>query len=220
MQLYIAEVLDNDDPDKKGRVQIYCAPIHHNIKEKAKDLLPWAQSASAFTSMIPEIGQFVWFWFEKEEHYKNPFYISVVNFSALNGHNQTIGSMTAAYPDVKYIKLANDVAIGLSSDDSKPEISIHHPKAEIYIEKDGHMTITTSNGDNTVVADASGIVITDANGNTITCDSNGIKLSGGNNLEVTGTPDAPNGLGGFCALPGGTCLFTGATITTNKITGI
>jgi len=217
MQLYIAEVLNNNDADKKGRVQIYCAPIHHNIKNKAANLLPWAQSASCFTSNIPAVGSFVWIWFEKEEFYQNPFYLSTVNFSDLNGHNQTIGSMTAAYPNVKYIKLANNVAVGLSSDSSKPEISIHHPKAEIYIEKDGHMTITASNGDNTITADANGIVIVDANSNEITMDSTGITITGGNKLIVNGTP-TPAASGPFNCL--GQCLFTGGNHSASEVVGI
>jgi hypothetical protein len=217
MQLYIAEVLDNNDLEMKGRVQIYCAPIHHNIKAKNSSLLPWAQSASCFTSMIPAVGEFWWVFFEKEEHYKNPFYMAPVNFSGLHGHNKTIGSMTAVYPNVKYLRLPNDVAIALSADTATPEISIHHPKAEIYIDKDGHITITSSNGDNTIVADASGIVITDANGNTVTCDSTGITLSGGNKLVVNGTP-TPAASGPFNCL--GNCLFTGGNHSASEVVGI
>jgi hypothetical protein len=220
MQLYIAEVLDNNDPDKKGKVQIYCAPIHHNIKKNSSDLLPWAQSATWETSWIPEVGDLIYIFFEKEEFYKNPFYIGRVNLSDKHNHNKQIGSITAEYPDVKYIQLANNVALGMSSKSNNAEISIYHPKAEIYIDNDGHTKLYFSDNKNKMDITSDGIVITDINNNVITMDSNGIKVSGGNAFEVTGTPDAPNGQGGFCALPGGTCLFTGAIITTNKITGI
>jgi len=190
MQLYIAEVMSTDDKDennvtqKIGRVQIYCAPIHHNIKEKAKDLLPWAQSASCFTSMVPPVGAFVWVFFEKEEYFKNPFYIAPVNFSSLNGHNENIGSMTADYPHVKYMKFANDVAIAFSDDDNKPEISIYHPKAEIYIEKDGHTTIHASNHTNKIDMNNDGIKVTDKNNNIITMDNVGIDIKDKNSNEI------------------------------------
>jgi len=254
MNFYIAEVIDNNDSDQIGRVQIYCAPIHHNIKKNSSDLLPWAQSASCFTSIIPEKNSFVWVFFEKEEFYQNPFYVAPVNFSALNNHNKTIGSITSAYPDVKYFWLPNEVAIGMSADTAKPEISIHHPKAEIYIDKDGHakfwfsedknklditkdgIVLTDINNNvmtcdkdgiiiedansNTITCASAGITIEDANGNKVKCESTGITITGGNKLTITGTPGAPNGQGGFCALPGGACLFTGAIITTNEITGI
>ncbi len=38
-------------------------------------------------------------------------------------------------------------------------------------------------------------------------------------VKVSGTPGAPNGLGGFCGVPGGACLFSGAIITTDTLTG-
>lgn len=191
MNLYIAEVINVADKDangtdqKIGRVQIYCAPIHHNIKKNSSDLLPWAQSASCFTSFIPAVGDFVWIFFEKEEFYQNPFYMAPVNFSALHNHNKIIGSITSEYPDVKYIWLPNDVAIGMSAKDDNAEISIHHPKAEIYIEKDGHAKLYFSEDKNKLDITSDGIVITDINNNIITCNGDGLKTEDKNGNKVT-----------------------------------
>jgi hypothetical protein len=175
MQLYIAEIRDNNDPNKKGKVQIYCAPIHHDIKTK---LLPWAQSASSFTQKIPNIGEYWWVFFEKEEFYQNPFYLSSVQFSANNTANQTISSnLTSEYPNIEYWKTSGGTAIALTKGD-KPEISIKHPKAEIYIDTDGHAKLYFSDNKNKMDITSAGIKITDKNNNTIEMGSASVQING------------------------------------------
>lgn len=150
-KLYVAQVKKNNsltgfvhpDPSsppatKDGRIQIYIPELHYGF---SADMYPWARQDREFSSFIPEIGDFVWVWFEDERNFKKPFYRNKIDLLEKHDHGKTIGSITASYPDVKYIYFANGVAIGLSSNTSKPEISIVTPQAEIYIDSTGAISI-------------------------------------------------------------------------------
>ena len=72
MKRYIAEIIDNNDPDTEGKCQIYIEPLHHDLQPSQ---YPWAkQDISGFASWIPEIGDKVWVWFQDEEFYRKPYY--------------------------------------------------------------------------------------------------------------------------------------------------
>jgi len=200
---YIGKVIDNNSTNgpegvENGSVSVYIEEIMLDIP---KDLYPWVFSDGEFTSNIPEIGDYVWVEFLDENNFRNGFYGDKVSLKEYHEHNETIGSITSSYPAVKYLRLANGVAIGFSSDPDSPEISIYHSEGkEIYVNND-NMTISAFD---------SQIIINDT----------GIQVSAsGKTIQVSGTPGAPNGLGGFCGLAGGACLFTGAVITTDTITG-
>lgn len=200
MKKYIAKVIDNNDENKGGRVQVYIEELHHDI---SSDLYPWVRQDREFTSFIPEVDDLVWVYFQDEVFFRQStgFYCNKVTLKEKHEHDETIGSITGEYPNIKYIKLKNGCSIAMNSDD--PEITITHPSAEIFIDVDGN------------------IIVTDATGNEIIMDTNGVevKIASGKKAKLTGTPGTPNGQGGFCALPGGACLFTGAIITTDEIIG-
>ncbi len=215
-KLYKAKVIDNDsanadDATQNGRVKIYIEAYHRDISPK---LLPWALPAkngsggsSTFgVSCIPEINSYVWVFFEDERFHRNAFYIWDLNLNELNPHNlytdnvsSEVGAVSV-YPDVKYIYLKNGICVAISSDESNPEITIYHPSASMFIDKSGNIDIKNANGDE---------IIMNATGIEIKAPTKVIKMAG--------TPGAPNGLGGFCAVPN--CLFTGAILTTDTITG-
>lgn len=123
-KLFIAKVIDNNSlnyvsPDPaippatmNGRVQIYIAELHHGF---SKDKYIWARHDREMTSNIPEIGDYVWVWFYDEVHWKKAFYKNKVDLLGKHDHGKTIGSITTAYPNVKYIRFSNGVAIGFSS---------------------------------------------------------------------------------------------------------
>ena len=167
MKKYIAEVLDNNDPDQTGKVQIYIESLMWGFTDTSNSC-PWAKQDRELTSDIPETGDMIWVYFFDEDHYRKPFYGNKLNLEDYHTHNESIGSIETEYPDVKYIKLKNGVAVALSSNDDTPEISIYHPNdTEIYIDSDGYLYYTDANG-NTITLDNNGITIEDANGNDIT----------------------------------------------------
>jgi hypothetical protein len=213
MNLYSALVKDNNSPDKDGKIKIYIEALHHGISDS---LLPWALPAKEGTggsntygvSCIPENNSYVWIYFEDERWHRNAFYTWDLNLNKVNPHSlfndnvkSSVGASTA-YPDVKYIYLKNGICIALSSNSSTPEITIYHPSASLFIDKSGNVDIKNGTGDE-IIMNATGIEI----------------KAPGKKIKVAGTPGAPNGLGGFCGLAGGACLFTGAIITTDTITG-
>ena len=146
---YIAKVIDNDStksPEavENGSVQIYVEEIMQDID---KDLYPWVYQDAELTSNIPEIGDYVWVEFLDEANFRNGFYFNKVELKDYHEHNETIGSIVSVFPDVKYLKLKNGVAIGFSSNTDTPEISIYHPKgAEIFIDTDGLVSIKGASG--------------------------------------------------------------------------
>lgn len=187
---YIAKVIDNDDEDKEGKVQIYIEALMHGFKPSD---YPWARQDKGATSAIPEKDDMIWVYYEDEVNYRNPYYKNKLNLEKYHEHDKyddEVKSSTggsAEYPDVKYIYFENGVCIAVSSSDSKPEITIHHPMAYIFIDKIGKMEIKTPMGEIT-----------------------------GGMLTINGAV-APTGSGPFCALP--TCLFTGSVHIGNKILG-
>lgn len=141
---YIAKIIDNNDTDQEGKCQIYIEELHHDLNV---DQYPWARQDREWTSFIPEKDDLVWVYFVEDRYHKKAYYCNKLTLKEYHIHNQTIGSITAAYPHVKYIKLANGNAIAMSSDSDTSEISVYHSSgAEIYINNDGEIHIKGSGG--------------------------------------------------------------------------
>jgi hypothetical protein len=134
---YIAEIKDNNDPDKEGKVQIYIPELHYGFQSSQ---YPWARQDREFTSDIPEINDLVWIYFEDKEYFKKAFYKNKLNLKQYHDHNKTIGSLTGVYPDIKYVRLKNGVSIALNSNQTEATIKVG--SAEIYIDPNGKIKIT------------------------------------------------------------------------------
>jgi len=242
--LYVAKVIKNNDSQhkdkkKEGRIQI---KIDFLMKGFEEDHLPWARpfllgtggNAEYGSSSIPEEGSYVWVFFLEPDILRQAYYIANVNLSDINPHeffSKNVKSRvksSSIYPNTKFNTYKNQITTFIDSSADNPELGFYHPKGTyVLIDKEGTVNlkgakdikIEDGNGNKLEKTD-SGITVTDKNGNKVEMTSTGIKISGGKDLEITGTPDAPNGQGGFCAVPGGSCLFAGTTITTNKIKGL
>jgi len=151
---YPAEVVDNIDPKKQGRIKIRIAHLHLDLGD---DTLPWAIQSSMFTggsnyfgcSSIPEMGSHVWVWYEDiDTFYKQPYFIADLQFQSKHPHalfysniKPNVGSETE-YPDMKYLYFRNNICIGASANCANPEVVISHPKnAYIFIDKEGQVLI-------------------------------------------------------------------------------
>ncbi len=144
MNKYIGKVIDNNSADKDGSCQIYCEPLHHGFQPSQ---YPWMKQEREWTSNIPEINDLVWCRFDDEDFYKKGYYGSKLTLKEYHTHGESIGSITSAYPDVKYIKLANGNAIAMSSNTDTPEITIYHKEgSEIFMNKTGEVHIKGSSG--------------------------------------------------------------------------
>jgi len=141
---YIGKVIDNNHESQNGLCQIYIEPLHHDLNQ---DQYPWFKMDRESSSNIPEINDYVWCWFIDERYHKQGYYGNKLTLLEYHEHNQTIGSITTAYPDVKYWKFANGAAIAFSSNSDTPEISIYHPSgSEIFMNSDGEVYIKGSSG--------------------------------------------------------------------------
>ena len=191
--LHIAKVINNNDPNKDGLIQISIPYMHTDIKN---DFLPWALpfhnflggSSSHGISAIPENNSYVWVFFEDEEQHKNPFYMGNVNNEDYNpavlfqdNVKATIGA-EGVYPNVKFIYFPNGICIGCTSIANMPEIFIYHPKMYIFVDKTGY-TYNKHIYDNLVQFDHNGLRIKDTNNNEII--SNGTKLVINTILEIS-----------------------------------
>jgi hypothetical protein len=136
MKKYIAEIIDNNDPDTEGKCQIYIEPLHHDLQPSQYQ---WARQDREWTSNIPEIGDFVWVWFQDEEFYRKPYYQNKINLKNYNEQNESIGNISGSYPDIKYLKLANGVSIALNS--NQTEVTIVAGNAEIFIDSSGNINL-------------------------------------------------------------------------------
>lgn len=145
---YIAKVINNVDPDLKGKVQIY---IPHKMEGMNPSHYPWVKQDKEWTSFIPEIGEYIWVYFIDETFLKKGYYKNKVTLKDYHDHNETIGSMSDVYPNIKYIKLSNGVSFALSS--NLTEASIKAGNTEIYINPSGAIKMTVSPGQTITLSD-------------------------------------------------------------------
>ena len=165
-KFYIASVYENNDPDKEGKIQFYIESLMYDFLPTE---YPWARpaigsmggSADFGISNIPAKNSKIWIFYEDEEYWRNPFYLFDVNLKNLNHHNLyeqdikiSVGA-SSSYPDVKFIYFENGICLAVSSSSTTPEITIYHPKAYMFLDRNGHLDYEDNEG-NTCKADTDG----------------------------------------------------------------
>lgn len=148
-KLHYADVIDNNDSEKKGRIKIKIPYLHKNTTD---DLLPWATqfciggggSNEYGKSFIPEKDSKVWIGFYDEPDMQKPFYIADIQLSEIHPHNLFEDSIkseiesSSSYPNTKYTYYKNGICIGIDSSDDSPEIFVYHPSGSYFkIDNDG-----------------------------------------------------------------------------------
>jgi len=124
---YRGKVLDNDDPDKLGRIKVEVFSVFDGIS--ASDL-PWAVpafplfvgSGSDFGNFaVPEVNSHVWVFFEGED-YNQPVYFA----EAPDGVFGVPPEAATNYPSRRVMKTKSGIVIYI--DDLIKEIKIDHPE--------------------------------------------------------------------------------------------
>ena len=195
-QLYPALVKKNNDINQEGKVQIYIEAL---MKDVNSTMLPWARpfysgfggSVDYGISSIPEENSFVWVFFEKEDLYRNPFYIADVDYGISSKHHtlftdkiKSLLESNSSYPNTKYKYYKNGICIGVDSSESNPEIFMSHPKAKFIIKQDGELDIKLNTTKFTLNVDSSGVIDIKSNVNKFT-----MKITASGKLEIESDSD-------------------------------
>ena len=166
--LYRGLVLDNDDPDKLGRIKVKIFTVFSS--EIPATYLPWAVpafplftgSGNGFGSFaVPEINSHVFVMFEAQD-FNQPVYFAEAPTASLGIPTESATN----YPSRRVLKTKNGIVFYI--DDSNKEIKVTHPTgAFIQIDSSGNINISSS-GD--VSVESSGDV--DISGATVNINPN------------------------------------------------
>lgn len=157
LDLFVAEVISNKDPEQKGRVQIFCPSFMRGWRKT--DYL-WAQQFSLATggsdtfgsSRIPEEGTKVWAFLSNRILVRYPYYVADAVFDEFNPHkvfgdvvwgdiqSQIKSGNTLEYPHVKFTRAKNGICQFMCTDSSNPFWGVYHPTgAQLIINKNGRI---------------------------------------------------------------------------------
>ena len=140
--MYRGQVLDNNDPDKLGRIKVNLFGLTDGIDVED---LPWsvpamplfAGAGSGFGYFaIPELNTFVWCFFEALDIYQ-PVYFA----EATDGIHGLPAERLTNYPNTKVIKTKSEIIITVN--DLAKTIRLDHPTgAYILIDGTGNIQIS------------------------------------------------------------------------------
>lgn len=140
---YRGVVLDNNDPEQKGRVRIRVHSVFDSNIPVAK--LPWAVPAQPIFSgsgsgfghfAVPEVNSQVWVFFEGGD-FNQPVYWA----EAPTGVHGLPSERTTSYPNRRVVK--TKAGLGVLIDDTTKEVRILHPSGK-YIQMDSSGNVTIS----------------------------------------------------------------------------
>jgi hypothetical protein len=206
--LYRAIIKSNEDPEKRGRVQILCAEAGHKDEVYPRDwvdpILPTA-GPSRGSFVAPQVGDWIWVTFAQGNPAWPVGYIGSYfggkemppEFAYTNKKPETQGIITRG---------GHTLVMSDTPGEEKVTLSWHQPDAwptnpqetpdrtkgkssSMVFKPDGSIE-TTSSDKAKITLDSPNQVITvaDSNGNTVTLDKNGItvKDKSGNNIKIIG----------------------------------
>lgn len=195
LNLYYAKVTDNNDSDKKGKLQVRILPEFKDIKES---LLPWAKpffsagsSTSSYSMNLPKVGSNVWVMVN--EIFTRFYYLfgapfeGIFDYTSIKASLDSISELSnTSYPDISF-ELMESGNIHFENNVTGDIGILHHTGSYVLFDNTGKI-YATSVGD---------ITMKDGNGNEVLTSASGIQLKTGD--AVTWKPNIlPN------------CLFTGA----------
>lgn len=204
LDLYYAEVTDNNDEEKRAKLQIRILPEFKNMKES---LLPWARpfmssgfSTTEHSMKLPEQGSKIWVLTNDKFTYFRYLCGSPIeglfNYDSIKSSLDTITELSdSAYPNIDF-ELLNDGSIRFNNRISGDMGVLHNTGTYSIIDTNGYVTVSEVSGNKTTLS-ATGILIVDCNGHSIEMTTAGVQFKTGD--SSTWMPNT---------LPA--CLFTGA----------
>jgi hypothetical protein len=147
--IYRGKVVDNNDPEKAGKVKVEVYPMFYGI---TKADLPWAipaypifeGSGSGFGYFaVPKVGTLVYCFFEAGNHYQ-PVYFAEAP-SKIHG---IPSSSETNYPDRKVMKTTSGLEFII--DDKDKVITINHPTGT-YVQIAGNGSVIVNSLNSVVI---------------------------------------------------------------------
>jgi len=188
--IYRAKVLDNNDPDKLGRIKVEVYPFllgemtaleMFNVNGIRTDILPWASPAFPLFDgagegtgrfSIPKNNTFVFVFFENNDIYQ-PVYFA----EATDGVHGIPSESETNYPNRKVLKTENGIIIELDDTINDAEMKITHPKGTVCtIDKNGGLTLEIVENKTVTV-----------NGNISMSVGGNVTVEASGNVSITGT---------------------------------
>ena len=161
-QLFPAEVVDNDDTDQRGRVQIKIEHLMDNVEDAD---LPWASDFKNFIggsdsygiSSIPETDSKLWVFFMDDTFTRECYYIADMKVDASSNVHKKFESEVkgkvgsgGSYPNMKFLYAPNGVCLAICTASSTPEIILYNPAggkdSYVYLDSSGNIELTNNSG--------------------------------------------------------------------------
>jgi phage baseplate assembly protein gpV len=186
---YRGSVVDNQDPDGRGRLKLQVPSLlGDETTDWALPCFPFGGVDQAGTYLVPPVGALVWVEFEQGDLsypvWTGTYWTSGVAapsnepakriFRTPFGHSLEFDDTEGA----EKISLAHGANASAAFDENGGITLTDKQGSEIHLDANGNqLTVKDANG-NTITLSQSGTSIEDSNGNSITCDASGVTISG------------------------------------------
>ncbi|MBX3607177.1 MAG: hypothetical protein KF788_18000 [Piscinibacter sp.] len=205
---YRALVVDNDDPDKRGRLKLRVpALLGDQTSNWALPSFPCGGLAGQGWYAVPAVDAQVWVEFEAGD-LDQPIWTGVFWQQASDVPAEVQGGP----PSTTLIKTGKGHKLLLEDQDDAEAVElVHSGGASITIDKNGTIALTDQGGAKvTLDADAGQILIEDTNGNSIALTSSGTKLEDGNGNQIETTASGITVKGAQIVLDGTQVMLGGS----------
>jgi len=181
---YRAFVIDNEDPEKRGRLRLYIPSVLGDAETGwALPCFPFGGGKSYGWFAVPEKEAQVWAEFE-EGDITRPIWTGVF----WQNEEDVPEEAAKTPPTTRILQTPSGHVMQFDDEEDEESFTLLHPRgAQLQIDKEGSMSLSDA-ADSSVLLDAEGkkIIIEDANGNQFIMDDSGIYVedANGNKIEM------------------------------------
>jgi len=179
-----ATVVDNQDPQKRGRLRLMIPSVFGNQQtDWALPCLPYGGLTGQGMFFVPDVDAQVWGEFEEGDIHK-PLWVGTFWQQA----SDVPEDASKEEPTTRMIQTSSGHILQFDDEEGQAKFRLHHPsEAEMVIDKNGSISLTDASGALfNMDAENSEIIVEDANGNMITMNSSGttVEDANGNVIEM------------------------------------
>jgi uncharacterized protein involved in type VI secretion and phage assembly len=179
---YRAFVIDNEDPEKRGRLRLHIPTVLGDAESGwALPCFPFGGGPSYGWFAVPEKDAQVWAEFE-EGDINRPIWTGVFWPREADVPEEAAKSP----PTTRIFQTPSGHIMQFDDEEDKESFRLFHPReAEINIDKNGSLVLLDSSGANiTLDAEGKKIIVEDANGSQLIMDSSGVSIEDGNGNKI------------------------------------